>query len=981
MKDFKHSNPGTIVKDLMFCIGNDCVENGRLKRNAAAKKTIFKPRFYAIHFIHLSLEIPTDCKADCTCQSMGKMYVQKLLIVCLLLCTGCFAFAAGTTYYSQGSTTVNTLTNWNTNRLGGGASPANFTSGDIFVIQGTGNGGTSPHSMTTGAAWTITGGTGKIQIENGAALTATSLVAVPNFQVDNGGFYIHNAASAAANGNATDIPGTTTRVFGASSTVEIQKWTNGSGTTPVALPVITGAGWGNLIINVATLNGSWNQTGTLTTIQGNFSVLQSGGGTFEFRFTGNTDYTGTVGGDFTVSNAALCALTNSGATVDQTVGGNIIVNSDGIFSLNSGGSGSVFVTLTVNGSISLSGTNSEFNGTKLGGSGSWLINLTGDLNISGGKFNFTGSSASSKSYIINIGGNYNQTGGSFGLLNSSYGSPNIACLVNFTGGASSVTFTQSAGTFAVVYPGGPNRAISFAVKAGKTLSLLNDFKLPIATYSTFDSVIVYSGGTLSCGTNNLTGFGNFTLKPGATLQMGSVNGITNYPTTAGNIQNVGAAAVRSFSKGANYIYDGSAAQVSGIGIPDSVRSLTINNATGLTLSNASLTDTVSLTLTSGRIKTDATHSLKLASTCSVSSTANIYGDVNEGNQASYVSGPLIVECSNTNLITLPIGKDTTTGSFFAPVKLKPVTAALKNYTAEYFPSKHFDQANIDAGQLHHVSFVEFWEIACNVSGPGSTATVALSWRPSSGIGNGNPADSTQAKADLVLAHYFNDGFVLQWHIESSYPSFTIRPGSNINDGYLFADVMSGIFSPFTIGTKSAFNLLPIKLLGFTAKKTGQRKIMLQWSTKAELPSIVYEVERSKDGINFAAIASVASKNGTENNYSITDNDPLTGYNYYRLKIKDGRSVDYSGVIKVKMDELFVSVYPNPATKMIFIQHDKAVAGSNISIFAADGKKIYTVKAAEGSNQSSLSVEMLPAGLYIIEFNTGTSFIKQKFIKQ
>ena len=52
---------------------------------------------------------------------------------------------------------------WNSNRGGGGSTPANFTGGDVFVIQ---NG----HNMTTSANWAVSGTGAKVQIKNGGSL-------------------------------------------------------------------------------------------------------------------------------------------------------------------------------------------------------------------------------------------------------------------------------------------------------------------------------------------------------------------------------------------------------------------------------------------------------------------------------------------------------------------------------------------------------------------------------------------------------------------------------------------------------------------------------------------------------------------------------------------------------------------------------------------------------------------------------------------
>ncbi|MBL0182056.1 MAG: hypothetical protein IPP96_07065 [Chitinophagaceae bacterium] len=83
---------------------------------------------------------------------------------------------AVTTYYSNGNNAPNALTSWKPNRDGTGTSPANFLAGNIFVVQGTGNGGTTPHSMTTSATWSVSGTNSAVIIENGATLTATSAI-------------------------------------------------------------------------------------------------------------------------------------------------------------------------------------------------------------------------------------------------------------------------------------------------------------------------------------------------------------------------------------------------------------------------------------------------------------------------------------------------------------------------------------------------------------------------------------------------------------------------------------------------------------------------------------------------------------------------------------------------------------------------------------------------------------------------------------
>jgi len=232
------------------------------------------------------------------------------------------------TYYSQGSLDATLLSSWNSNRGGGGTSPSDFTSDDIFVLQ---NG----HSMTTSAPWTVSGDGNEIWIESGATLTATMLVQTATFQIDNGGLYVHRVVSATPNGSSSDIPGSLSRVFGTSSTVEIRHWAN-AGIAPAPLP--PNVAWGNLTINIldsiagpANLHAGWNQQGGLRTINGNFALLHTGSPdsvTHKFvRLTDTTSTTLTIGGDLIIQGNPgeglnfICCNGN-GVTVTVNISGN-----------------------------------------------------------------------------------------------------------------------------------------------------------------------------------------------------------------------------------------------------------------------------------------------------------------------------------------------------------------------------------------------------------------------------------------------------------------------------------------------------------------------------------------------------------------------------------------------------------------------------------------------------------------------------------
>ena len=119
-------------------------------------------------------------------------------------------------------------------------------------------------------------------------------------------------------------------------------------------------------------------------------------------------------------------------------------------------------------------------------------------------------------------------------------------------------------------------------------------------------------------------------------------------------------------------------------------------------------------------------------------------------------------------------------------------------------------------------------------------------------------------------------------------------------------------------------ILPVKFLDFTATPK-LNEVSLKWITKEEKGLLYYEVERSRDAINYSFIQNVAPGNLIEqNNYHISDTKPLNGWNYYRLKIVETNGkISYSVVIKAWIGGTKqLLLYPNPAQKEIKILTDQ-----------------------------------------------------------
>ncbi|GAB3578299.1 FG-GAP-like repeat-containing protein [Hymenobacter daeguensis] len=106
------------------------------------------------------------------------------------------------------------------------------------------------------------------------------------------------------------------------------------------------------------------------------------------------------------------------------------------------------------------------------------------------------------------------------------------------------------------------------------------------------TLTIQNGGTLLTACQPLTGTGNFVLEASGTLGICDPAGIE----LTGNVGSVQLSGTRSFSNDASYIYNGTAAQVTGGALPSQVRNLTTTNANAVTLNGP---ETVMQVLTVG----------------------------------------------------------------------------------------------------------------------------------------------------------------------------------------------------------------------------------------------------------------------------------------------------------------------------------------------------------------------------------------------
>jgi len=172
--------------------------------------------------------------------------------------------------------------------------------------------------------------------------------------------------------------------------------------------------------------------------------------------------------------------------------------------------------------------------------------------------------------------------------------------------------------------------------------------------------------------------------------------------------------------------------------------------------------------------------------------------------------------------------------------------------------------------------------------------------------------------------------------------------------------------------------LPVTLTRFAATRQ-EHAVAVTWATAAEIQNAYFEVQRSMDGVHFAALGQVAG-NGTTNmgaTYSFLDQQPLSAVAYYRLKQVDidGTSA-FSSVVTVAGRRLSASFYPNPSSQYITLP----VTGGLIQyrVYSSTGQ---TLAAGEAQGGAAVDLQRVPTGIYFLELLVEGQRNVQRFARQ
>lgn len=179
--------------------------------------------------------------------------------------------------------------------------------------------------------------------------------------------------------------------------------------------------------------------------------------------------------------------------------------------------------------------------------------------------------------------------------------------------------------------------------------------------------------------------------------------------------------------------------------------------------------------------------------------------------------------------------------------------------------------------------------------------------------------------------------------------------------------------------------LPVELVAFTTRLMNNG-VALSWSTAQEINNDHFIIERSPDALQFELLANVAASNLAQAaTYTLTDDRPLGGLNYYRLSQmdRDGKVVQLAmRAINFRGEVNNYTLAPNPANgNSIVLSTSQPEADlQTLQIFNPAGTLILQMNNTASSNRMEVPIGDLPSGLYWLKVEEPRHTETLKFIR-
>jgi len=200
---------------------------------------------------------------------------------------------------------------------------------------------------------------------------------------------------------------------------------------------------------------------------------------------------------------------------------------------------------------------------------------------------------------------------------------------------------------------------------------------------------------------------------------------------------------------------------------------------------------------------------------------------------------------------------------------------------------------------------------------------------------------------------------------------------NVSTTLTIVDNAVGCNNVGEVETACAAISLPIELLGFSGRLS-DLGVELVWQTANEVNNYGFQIENSSDSKSWQIIDFVEGKGIFQEvvEYQYTDQKPVSGINYYRLKQVDfNGEFEYSEIITVRNEKNLVNeiqVYPNPSQGIIKIQLSNSSGQlAKLKIMDQLGRKIWEFSGIATESILFEEMEIVQNGVYYLIAQVGS----------
>ncbi|PSK93292.1 ExeM/NucH family extracellular endonuclease [Taibaiella chishuiensis] len=233
----------------------------------------------------------------------------------------------------------------------------------------------------------------------------------------------------------------------------------------------------------------------------------------------------------------------------------------------------------------------------------------------------------------------------------------------------------------------------------------------------------------------------------------------------------------------------------------------------------------------------------------------------------------------------------------------------------------------------------------------------------------------------------------EWNINAAEPVYldyndTVDDGGSdminpLGNYYTATPYRSSDHDPVIVGLNLG-TPLPLGLIRFTATKQAAA-VQLNWTTGPQTHSDPFLVERAGREGDWKPLAEVPVRGNTlaAIDYSFADQQPLKGWNLYRIRYTgDNGQPVYGPVRQVYFEEGTATIYPNP------VQHTLRVAGVSaagtvlVEVVNTMSQVLLRGERPVTAGVLQLDVNRLQPGVYALSIRSGNGIIYNgRFVKQ